>query len=146
MLDFYAVPVKTLSFEGRDKMHTGMGLFSTLLTVVMLVGYLAFECIGLNNGVNSTVSVTNRLNQFQSLDDAFELDPNFFFGFGVKSLTDLKFKNDPRVVKWVVDMKEAKNKGSRGIVDETVATFQVKPCDNKDYGKLNKPDSDVVAK
>jgi len=62
MLDFYAIPVKQFSFEGRAKMHSSIGISMTIFTIILLIGYLASQIKVMVGGEQPIISITNELN------------------------------------------------------------------------------------
>jgi hypothetical protein len=58
-MDFYAQPMKSFKFEGRDKMHTNVGLCMTVFTVVLLMGYLAMQVIAMMKGTDPIIGITS---------------------------------------------------------------------------------------
>jgi len=147
--DNFAATVKSFNFEGRQRVHTPLGLVVTFILTCILYAYGIKMFIKLVTGDNPNViteiqpeSFSNETAPDGQLDIAVpsNADPYnenkkpFKFAFAMRGYLDRKIKNDTSMVEWEVHVY--KGNGSDEVVEHHVG---VHTCNESDYAEFYSP-------
>jgi len=118
--DNFAASVKSFNFEGRQKVHTSVGVILTIIVKVILYAYAAkmFKKLVEKSNPNVMTEVENHrfsdehntldMAQVSSADPFNEDRRPFKFAFAMRGYADKKFKNRTDMVDWEVHVYTGK--------------------------------------
>ena len=96
-----------MNFEGRDNVHTHIGVIFSFIIMLCVGCYSVIKLIFLIIKHNPNISTFTEYDVFDSEATAIELaDQNFHMAFAVRDYKTNEYKSDPRYVTWRVDVFE----------------------------------------
>ena len=77
-LDFYGAHISRFNFEGRNRIHSPIGIFCSVFTLIILAFYTMNAFIHIFVGYAPSFSVMDDLNMFLTEKDAYSLNHDGF--------------------------------------------------------------------
>ena len=133
--DMYGSKISQFNFDGRDNIHSPVGIFCTILTLFFLITFCVSQLTHIITGYAPNYSVMDDLDMFLTEEDAYPIGQNGFdIGFAVRDILTNEFKGSDKKVAWELHVYEGD-----GLTNKLVSITDTHICTEDDWSNFYTP-------
>ena len=117
--------MQSFNFEGRERIHTKIGAFCSVLLYTLMFFLILDKFIQFWFHIGAHNQIYEKFHRHEIEETAYDVK-DFHLGFTVKNYDTSDYKFDPSLVEWVVQI----NEGIGHQVSQEIGTHK---CNEKDW-------------